>query len=48
MLSFAGDCTGDRGSGGVLSVRGLLRRSWGKGVSEDDAGSGGEAIELGG
>lgn len=33
-------------SGGLLPVRGLLRKSWRKGVSEDGAGSGDEAIEM--
>lgn len=45
QLSFASGCAGDSGSGGVLSVRGLLSRR--KGVSEhdagEDAGRGGEA-----
>lgn len=46
QLSFATGCTGDSGSGGLFSVRGLLMRSWREGVSGDGAGSGGEAIEL--
>lgn len=46
QLSFASGHSRDSGSRGAHPVRGLLRRSRRKGLFEDDAGSGGEAIEL--